>query len=570
MCSLVFGAVWCLTLFFTATSLQTNDEKDERRPPIPGFIGPKTVRNTAEEIIALRERRRGFAEPMIQPTAPRRASMLVAKRFLPLFLVQALGAFNDNVYRFAMIGLITFQLSAQLAMSIAALGTIAGGIFILPFALFAPIAGEIADRIDKAKMMRGVKFTEMVLMVFGAFALFSNDVFFMYSVLFLMGIQSAFFSPIKYGVLPQYLGADELVRGNGFIQGGTFVAILAGTIIGSSLVVLPGGVLIASMTVLSVAAIGFIASLFAPPAPADPKMAVTLGALASEACKAVQARRLGAFVPFFSLWGFSVAGILSLTPSTGPIAGKEPLLFILVTIFWAGLALLWPSMKGSVAVARAEPRAWRAILAIAWFWFIGMSFQMLMPDYAKIQLGGDATVFTLLLASFSIGIALGATVTGLIFRGQVRVGFAPWGAVMIAIFAFDLMFATAAAAVAKGAPLQDWAQFLGSFSGWRVLFDFTGLAIGAGIYLTPLNAVYQNAAPNDARGRIVASSNMIDSALMASAAVVVTLLRAYGFATNEIYALLGASGLIAAFLTARLSPDTMIGRTALTIWPRKQ
>ena len=150
MCSLVFGAVWCLTLFFTATSLQTNDEKDERRPPIPGFIGPKTVRNTAEEIIALRERRRGFAEPMIQPTAPRRASMLVAKRFLPLFLVQALGAFNDNVYRFAMIGLITFQLSAQLAMSIAALGTIAGGIFILPFALFAPIAGEIADRIDKA------------------------------------------------------------------------------------------------------------------------------------------------------------------------------------------------------------------------------------------------------------------------------------------------------------------------------------------------------------------------------------------------------------------------------------
>lgn len=495
--------------------------------------------------------------------------LLTSRRFTPLFFVQALGAFNDNVFKNAFIALITFQLAAQLEMGVALLGAIAAGVFILPFALFAPVAGEIADRVDKAKMMRWVKAAEIVLMILASIAFFAKDVFFLYVLLFLMGAQSAFFGPIKYGVLPQYLGEDELVRGNGFVQAGTFMAILAGTIVGTNLVLTDAGVLATALLVLGVAVIGFVASLFAPSAPPAARMAQKLSAMCAGAVTGTLSRSLGGYGAFAGLWLLTAVAIAAFAPNEGPLAGEAPTMIAFATLFWAAIALLWPTMMDSVSEARATPDAWRAILAISWFWFVGATFMSLLPDFTKIRLGGDETVLTLLLSSFSIGVAVGAVLVGLLFRGAIRIGVAPWGAAMIGLFSIDLMFATGPAAAADAERLQTWSEFLATPAGWRVLIDFVGLAIGAGIYVTPLNAVYQHASPPGARGRIVATSNMVDSAFMVISSIVVIILLEMAFSTEAIYAVIGATGFGAAFVMARHAPETYIGAAALAIWPRR-
>ena len=203
---------------------------------------------------------------MSEPAANQFA-LLKTRRFLPLFLVQFLGAFNDQVYQKAFVALITYRLADQVGIPIALLGVIASGLFIIPFAVITPTAGQIADRVDKAKMMRFVKAWEIVVMGLAVVGYYTQNIYFLYFVLFLMGAQSAVFAPIKYSVLPQYLAPSELMGGNGLVQGFTFLAIIFGTIIGNELILTESGVLIVSVFVVSVAVIGFIASLYTLPAP---------------------------------------------------------------------------------------------------------------------------------------------------------------------------------------------------------------------------------------------------------------------------------------------------------------
>jgi len=435
--------------------------------------------------------------------APNQFALLGTRRFLPVFLVQFLGAFNDQVYQKAFVALITYRLAEQVEIPIALLGVIASGLFILPFAIITPTAGQIADRVDKARMMRLVKAWEIVVMSLAVVGYYTQDIVFLYFVLFLMGAQSAMFAPIKYSVLPQYLNRSELVGGNGLVQGFTFLAIIFGTILGNELILTESGVLIVSITVVGVALVGFLASLF--------------------------------------------------TPSAPPTGVAQP-------VDWVFPRAIW-QLVGTV---RRNRPAFRAILAISWFWFLGATFLSLLPAYAKEELGVDEGVLTVLLAGFSVGVAIGALLSERITRGRIGMEIAPIGAIGLAVMAVELWFATP---VRASPDLLTRAEFFADWTGWRILVDFVVLAAFAGLYVTPLNAVLQAESPDDRRASYIACSNVVDASFMVGSAIVVAILVALGLPTTEVLVVLTLTGLPVALVVARYAPETRLGRVALRLWP---
>jgi MFS family permease len=439
--------------------------------------------------------------------APNQFALLRTRRFLPVFLVQFLGAFNDQTYQKAFVALITFRLSADLDMPIEMLGVIASALFILPFAVVTPTAGQIADRVDKARMMRWVKFWEVVVMGMAVWGFHTQNVWFLYFVLFLMGAQSAMFAPIKYSVLPQYLRPSELLGGNGLVQAFTFLAIIFGSIAGNELILTDHGVTVVSVAVVGVAVAGWVASLYAPPAP--------------------------------------------------PLGPGEPVDPLFPRAIWR-----------LIARCRAEKPAFRAILAISWFWFLGATFLSLLPAYVRDGLGADEGVLTVLLTAFSVGVALGALGAERLSGGVVGVRTPPIGALGIAVMAVELWFATAHFPDPDPAGLYDRAAFFGTVAGWRIAADFALLAAFAGLYVTPLNAVLQSEAPDDRRARFVACSNVVDAAAMVVSAAAVAVCVALGLRAIDVLALFALSGLAMAVAVARHAPDTKLGRVVLAAFPR--
>lgn len=439
--------------------------------------------------------------------SPNQFALLRTRRFLPLFLVQFLGAFNDQTYQKAFVALITYRLADTVDMPLPLLGVIASGLFILPFAIITPTAGQIADRMDKARMMKWVKFWEIIVMGLAVVGFYWQDIIFLYFVLFLMGAQSAMFAPIKYSVLPQYLERRELVGGNGLVQAFTFLAIIFGSIAGNELILTDAGVAVVSVAVVGIAIAGWAASLFALPAP--------------------------------------------------PLGRGEPVDPFFPRAIWR-----------LIARSRAEKTAFRAILAIAWFWFLGATFLSLLPAYAKEALGADEGVLTVLLTAFSVGVALGAIMSERLSGGVVGVKLPPVGAIGIAVMAVELWFATAAAPPPPEGMLFNRAAFFSGFEGWRIVIDFALLAAFAGIYVTPLNAVLQMASPEARRARFIACSNVVDAGAMVLSAVAVAACIALGLAATDVLTLFALSGLVMAVAVARHAPDTRLGRIALAAFPR--
>ena len=429
------------------------------------------------------------------PGAP--LSLMKQRRFAALFWVQSLGAFNDQVFKTGLLTLLTFRLADELGLNASLHNTIGAALFILPFAVFAPTAGQIADGVDKAKMMRFAKGCEIVLMIVAAIAYQLQNLTFLYVLLFLMGTQSAIFAPIKYSILPQYLRDNELVTGNGMIQGATFLAILVGQIVGAKLILTDAGVTIIGVVVIGAAIIGFIASLFAPPAP--------------------------------------------------PL-GEAP------KVDWNFPRAMW----SVISTGRKEPKAFEAVLAIAWFWFTGAVFLTLMPPYAKEALRGNENVFILLLATFSVGVAVGAVLFGKIFGTEARVRTSAWGAGGIAVFSVLLYLATwwysSAAHTADQTVLVGITTFLSEPSAWMVLVCFALLAACAGLYLTPVNVVLQVEAPPNERAQFIACSNTVDAVAMTVSAGVAAGLTAAGLSQEGIFALVGLTG-VAAAIWARRHPE---------------
>ena len=312
--------------------------------------------------------------------------LLATRRFLPLFVTQFLGALNDNLFKNAMVLLLLWRAGAAGPALVAA----AGGVFILPYALFSSLAGELADRSVMAGLIRWVKLFEIGLMVLGSVGFLTADPWLLMAVLFGLGVHSTFFGPVKYAILPVQLREGELVGGNGLIEAGTFLAILIGTIAGGGLVLLDGGAWIVSAAGIAVAVLGYAAS----------------------------------------------RGIVR-TPPASP-----------------GLALDWNIWRGTAGIlrlSRANPEVWRAVLAISWFWTVGATVLSQFPVLARDVLGGNGAVVTVLLATFSLGIGAGSMLEARLLKGHVSLRHVPWACFGISVFTFDFVLASGEARFADPA-----------------------------------------------------------------------------------------------------------------------
>ncbi|ROR98701.1 1-acyl-sn-glycerol-3-phosphate acyltransferase [Sinobacterium caligoides] len=379
--------------------------------------------------------------------------LLSERRFLPLFVTQFLGAFNDNVFKNALIVLLLFG-TASNAEQGSLLVNLAAGLFILPFFLFSALAGQLADKYDKATLTRGVKAAELMIMALACFALYSGQVWLMLFILFLMGTQSAFFGPIKYSILPQMLTEDELVAGNAQIEMGTFVAILLGTICGSMLAGHSQAMLWLSIVLIAVAAAGLLASFYMPSAPSISR---------------------------------------DLKVKLNPFTETTKLL----------------------KTAAENHPVFLSLLAISWFWLLGAAYLTQLPALTKDSLGGNNNVVTLLLCAFTIGVGVGSLLCERLSKGMIEIGIVPLGSIGLSLFGIDLYFAiNNFQPLAVAGEFIGAGGFLSSHHAIRILVDIAMLGIFGGFYTVPLYAFIQaNSAPKQ-RARIIAANNILNSLFM--------------------------------------------------------
>jgi MFS family permease len=441
---------------------------------------------------------------MTQPARPDQFALLRQRRFAPFFCTQFLGAANDNLFKFAVTVLLTYQLQvAWLPPAMA--GLVIGALFILPFLLFSATSGQLADRHDKAAVMRAVKTLEIAIMVLAAWGLWTQGVVVLLACIFLMGLHSALFGPVKYAYLPQHLAPAELTGGNGMVQMGTFVAILLGNVAGGVLVALPGiGPQAAALGGLALAVLGRVAVQFVPASP---------------------------------------------SPSPG------------LVIRWNPLTETWASLK----LARRDPVVFRSLLGISWMWFFGAVFLAQFPAFAKEVLRGDEHVASLLVVVFSIGVGAGALLCERLSRGQVEIGMVPLGAAGMSLFAVDLYFATRGL---PPQPLMDIATFMAVTAHWRVVIDLLLLSMSVGVYSVPMYAMVQLRTPASHRARIIAANNILNALFMVASALIAGALLAAGLGLAEVFLVVGLANALVTGLIFWLVPDYLRRLRAWVSAPR--
>ncbi|MCI0654829.1 MAG: MFS transporter, partial [Methylococcaceae bacterium] len=295
------------------------------------------------------------------------------ERFRPFFFTQFLGAFNDNVFKTSLVTLVAFHAASLTTIDGATLATILPGLFILPFFLFSATSGQIADKYEKSQVMRMVKVFEIGIMLFASAGFFLRDIWLLIGALFMMGMHSTLFGPVKYAYLPQHLAEHELVGGNGMVEMGSFVAILLGQVLGAWLAAQSDAAGFTSLTVIGIAVLGYWTSRGVPNTPAsDPGLKIN--------------------------W--------------------NP-----VTETYFNLKFAWDHQV-----------VWLALVGISWFWFFGATLLAQFPNFAKDVLHGDESVFILLLSFFSIGIGSGSLLCEKLSRKKVELGLVVFGAIGLTLF----------------------------------------------------------------------------------------------------------------------------------------
>ncbi len=392
-------------------------------------------------------------------------TLLRHRRFGPFFWTQFLGALNDNILKNSLVILVAFGAESA-ALDGDTLVNLAGGIFILPFFLFSPTAGQLADKFEKARLVRAVKLLEIGIMVIAAVGFARRSVPILLTALFLTGCQSTLFGPVKYSILPQHLREEELVGGNALVEMGTFVAILVGTMGGGLLMSVPShGTTIASGACLAIAVLGWVTSLRIPPAPA-----------------------------------------------------QEPDLRIDWNVF--------AEMRRTLALARANRTVFLSILGISWFWFYGALLLAQFPALGRDVLGGNEHLVTVLLTVFSVGIGAGCLLCERLSGEKIELGLVPFGSIGLTLFVLDLFFATRSATAAPGT--VGALAFLGSWHGVRIVADLLLIGTFGGFYIVPLLALVQNRSEPSHRSRIIAGNNLVSAGFMVLAAGAGIGLRALG------------------------------------------
>ena len=421
--------------------------------------------------------------------------LLREQRFRPFFLTQFLGAFNDNLFKNALVVLLTFQAASWTTIDPALLANLAAGIFILPFFLFSASAGQLADKYDKAYLTRLVKVLEIAIMAVALTGFLAHSLAVLLGALFLLGCHSTLFGPVKYALLPQHLHEDELVGGNALVEAGTFVAILLGTLVGGLLAAADNGDLWIAGGGLVVAVVGYFTSRGVPPAPA---------------------------------------------PEPGLKVNPNP-----ISETWR-----------NIGFARQNRPVFLAIMGISWFWLYGALFLAQFPAYAKNVLGGGEGTVTLLLATFTVGIGLGSLLCEKLSGKQVEIGLVPFGSIGLTLFGLDIALASPSV-VPAGAPLAIGAV-LASPGIFRVLLALLMLGVFGGFFIVPLYAMMQSRSAPAQRARIIAANNILNALFMVVGALSAGALLGAGLTIPMLFGVAALMNAAVAIYIYRLVPEFLL------------
>jgi len=420
--------------------------------------------------------------------------LLNTRRFLPFFGTQFLGAFNDNLFKNSLVVLLTFQASSWTTMTPALMANLAAGIFILPFFIFSATAGQLADKYDKATLSRQVKVLEISIMALAGVGFAFHDLILLMTALFLFGVHSTIFGPVKYAILPQHLKEDELVGGNALVEAGTFVAILIGTLSGGILAGLQQGTLWITVVGLLVASAGYLASRKIPAAPApDPELKLS-------------------FNVFRETWH-------------------------------------------NINFARENRTVFLSILGISWFWLYGALFLAQFPAYAKTVLGGSETTVTILLATFTLGIGIGSMLCEKLSGKMVEIGLVPFGSIGLTLFGLDLAWASPTMTAAIPIPNL---TLLAQPAMWHVLLDLIGLGLFGGLFIVPLYALVQIRSNTAHRARIIAANNIMNALFMVVGAAGAAGLLSTGLSIPALFAVAAVCNAAVAIYIYKLVPEFLI------------
>ncbi len=383
-------------------------------------------------------------------------ALLGKRRFLPFFITQLLGAFNDNIFKQSLILAILYHLSVSGDRSL--LVNLCALLFILPFFLFSALGGQFGEKYNKDALMRALKLAEVGIMLVGAAGFVFGSLPLMFVALFAMGTHSALFGPVKYSILPQHLHEDELVGGNALVEMGTFLAILAGTIGAGVLMSHAHYAAAVATAVVLVAACGYLASRGIP--------------------------RAAAALPGLKL-------------------------------DWNIFAQSWSILRLGLG---QRPAVSRSLVGNSWFWFLGAVYLTQIPTFAKEWLHGDESVVTLILTVFSVGIALGSMLCEKLSGRKVEIGLVPFGSIGLTVFGILLWWH--AGGIPPGEAPYDWLAVLRHHETWAVLADILFIGIFGGFYIVPLYALIQARTDEDKRARVIAANNILNALFMVAAALV--------------------------------------------------
>ena len=385
--------------------------------------------------------------------------LLSTRRFLPMFITQFFGALNDNVYKQALLLVITYGWINQQAADVSTLNNLAALLFILPYFIFSATAGQIADKFERSQLIRGIKVLEIVIMLIGSAGFLLGNLWLLLLALFMMGTHSTFFGPIKYAILPEILKPNELMSGNALFQSGTSIAILVGMILGGAVISMSQGNLIwISLTVVIIAILGYLSSRF----------------------------------------------ILKQQVSSPDLK-----------IDWNFFRTSFQTLK----YAKSIPLIFMILLGNSWYWFYGATYLTQIPQLTQQNLHASENVVSLLLTFFSVGIGVGSLLCRRIGGSEVNIKMVPIGAIGLTLFAFYLALSLAFVPERTGAMMNVADMFNHGAIYYHVMLAVTLLGISGGFYIVPLYAMMQAYSPRSHRARVVAANNILNAVFMVSSAV---------------------------------------------------
>lgn len=416
--------------------------------------------------------------------------LIRTRRFLPLFVTQLLGAFNDNLFKNAMVLYVVYSVYNSEAEE-ARFSAIASALFIIPFFVLSALSGQLADMRDKARIIRVVKFCEIPIMLVGGaglvmawqgIAVSAVAIPLMLLALFAMGIHSTFFGPIKYAILPQHLREGEVLAGTGLVEAGTYIAILAGTIVAGWI-----DVEWAALAVVVIAVLGYISGRQVPPAP--------------------------------------------------PAVAPEPLDLHFIR---ASIALVRNTMH--------DRRVFLAIMAISFFWAIGAVLFIQFPPLAKNVLDASKEVASLFLVIFSIGVAIGSISINALLKGTVSARYSPASVIAMAVFVVLFHLVARAWGEHPGEGLLDIGQFVAKPLAVPLLLTLLGIAVAGGMFVVPLYAFLTTFVDKSQTARTIAANNIVNSGAMVMGSLVAVALSATGVPIIEQLLAVAAMCVVSAWL----------------------